>query len=76
MPPLTFGHNGWATLVAPKQHEAVHTVHINSTGTVTVWHRTSDGWRVAEVQPDGQLGVGQGTTMDAAREDLNRPNAT
>jgi hypothetical protein len=41
---LKFGRNGWATLVAPGDIDAVHTVHMSTTGTVTVWHRTRDGY--------------------------------
>jgi hypothetical protein len=49
---LKFGRNGWATLVAPGDIDAVHTVHMSTTGTVTVWHRTEDGHRLTEVRPD------------------------
>ena len=70
---LKFGRNGWATLVAPGDIDAVHTVHMSATGTVTVWHRTGDGYRLTEVQPDGRVRAGEGATMDATREDLTSP---
>ena len=38
-----FDRNGWATLVTPGDIDAVHTVHMSTTGTVTVWHSTGDG---------------------------------
>src|SRR5829696_1919334 len=66
---LTFGRSGWATLVAPGDIDAVHTVHMST----TVWHRTGDGYRLTEVQPDGRVRAGEGATMHAAREDLASP---
>jgi hypothetical protein len=36
---LKFDRNGRATLVAPGGLDAVHAVHISTTGTVTVWHQ-------------------------------------
>jgi hypothetical protein len=50
-------------------------VHISTTGTVTVWHRTGDGYRLTEVQPDGRVRAGEGATMDATREDWRHPPA-
>ena len=66
---LTFGRSGWATLVAPGDIDAVHTVHMST----TVWHRTGDGYRLTEVQPDGRVRAGEGATMHATREDLASP---
>jgi hypothetical protein len=68
-----FDRYGWATLVTPGDIDAVHTVHMSTTGSVTVWHRTGDGYRLTEVQPDGRVRAGEGATMDATREDLASP---
>jgi hypothetical protein len=59
--------------VAPGDIDAVHTVHMSTTGSVTVWHRTRDGYRLTAVQPDGRVRAGEGATMDATREDLALP---
>lgn len=48
---------------------------MSTTGTVTVSHRTGDGYRLTEVQPDGRVRAGEGATMDATREDLASPAA-
>jgi hypothetical protein len=70
---LMFGRDGCVTLVAPGEVDAVHTVRMSTTGTVTVWHRTEDGYHLTEVQPDGRVRAGEGATMDATREDLASP---
>jgi hypothetical protein len=60
--------NGWRTLIRPDDGvTGINALHRRADGIVTIWHRTSDGYRLTTVGPSGKVQQVTGRTKAACR---------
>ena len=59
--------NGWRTAIRNHEVRGINAVNYRTDGIVTVWHRTTEGYRLTVVQPNGKIQQSTGRTKHACR---------